>query len=79
MITLPKVVHELCADEAAAANHYDLHMFMIAGAERFDFHNGGMDWMIQPAAMDRERLAGAPRLPRSPPIADARAHLHRLR
>jgi hypothetical protein len=28
MTTLPKVVHELCADEAAAANHYDLHMFI---------------------------------------------------
>jgi hypothetical protein len=28
MTTLPKVVHKLCADEAAAANHYDLHMFI---------------------------------------------------
>ena len=25
---LPKDVDELCADEAAAANHYDLHMFI---------------------------------------------------
>lgn len=41
MTMLPKVVHELCADEPAAANHDDLHMFIhIAGAERFAFHNG---------------------------------------
>jgi hypothetical protein len=25
---LPKVVHQLCADEAAAANYYDLHLFI---------------------------------------------------
>jgi len=30
----------------------------------------------RPAAVDRERLAGARRLSRSRPIADARAHLH---
>src|ERR1700730_10283064 len=41
MTMLPKVVHELCADEPAAANHNDLHMFIhIAGAERFACHNG---------------------------------------
>lgn len=41
MTMLPKVVDELCADEPAAANHDDLHMFIhIAGAERFAFHNG---------------------------------------
>src|ERR1700730_16604084 len=41
MTMLPKVVHELCADEPAAANHDDLHMLIhIAGAERFAFHNG---------------------------------------
>jgi hypothetical protein len=28
MTTLPKVIHELCADEPAAANHYDLHRFV---------------------------------------------------
>jgi hypothetical protein len=28
MTMLPKVVHELFADETAAANHYDLHMFI---------------------------------------------------
>src|SRR5208282_6948297 len=41
MTMLPKVAHELCPDEPAAANHDDLHMFIhIAGAERFAFHNG---------------------------------------
>jgi hypothetical protein len=40
MTMLPKVVHELCPDEPAAANHDDLHMFIhIAGA---DFYNGSI-------------------------------------
>ena len=29
MTMLPKVVRELCADEPAAANHDDLHMFTL--------------------------------------------------
>jgi hypothetical protein len=30
LTVLPKVVYQLFADESAAANHYDLHMFMFA-------------------------------------------------
>jgi hypothetical protein len=28
MTMLPNVVHEPCADEPAAANYYDLHLFI---------------------------------------------------
>jgi hypothetical protein len=47
MTMLPKVVNELCADEAAAANHYDLYTCIhIAGAEGFDFRDGGIIVMV---------------------------------
>jgi len=40
MTILPKVVHELCADESAAANDDDFHMLIhVAG---FDFYNGSI-------------------------------------
>jgi hypothetical protein len=43
MTILPKVVHELSADEPAAADDDDLHILIyIAGAGRFDFHNGSI-------------------------------------
>jgi len=36
MTILPKVVHELCADESAAANYDDLDMLIhVAGFEFF--------------------------------------------
>jgi hypothetical protein len=42
MTMLTKVVNQLFANEAAAADHYDLYTCIhIAGAEGFDFPNGG--------------------------------------
>ena len=43
MTMLPKVVNQLFADETAAADHYELCTCIhIAGAEGFDFPNGGI-------------------------------------
>jgi hypothetical protein len=47
-MTLPsKVVNQLCADETAAADHYDLYTCIhIVRAEGFDFRNGGIIVMV---------------------------------